>query len=275
MQQFFDRALIWGATQLPKLAVIVALAFAAMHAVRTLTRLVERLARERHDGADAAREHRVRTLAGVVRSVGAVAVAAVAGMMILETFGINAMPMVAGAGMVGLAVGFGAQSLIQDVLGGFFILMENQLAVGDSVTVSGVTGNVETLNLRTIAVRDAEGTLHYIPNRLLTLVSSHSRNWNRVVVDVGVPLRTAPEDARRELEALCRALGEDKDASAVFLEPPALEGLQAVRDGAQMFRVAGRTRAGRRNDASRLLCERAKRQFDAAKMELMFCGRAQ
>ncbi|MBI5864689.1 MAG: mechanosensitive ion channel, partial [Planctomycetes bacterium] len=85
-------------------------------------------------------------------------------------------------------------SLIQDVLGGFFILMENQLAVGDSVTVSGVTGNVETLNLRTIAVRDAEGTLHYIPNRLLTLVSSHSRNWNRVVVDVGVPLRTAPEE---------------------------------------------------------------------------------
>jgi small conductance mechanosensitive channel len=217
----------------------------------------------------------VRTLTGFVRSAGAAAVAVVAGMMVLQTVGINPAPLIAGAGIVGLAVGFGAQSLIKDVIGGFFMLMDNQIAIGDTVTAAGITGKVEALNLRMVTVRDAEGAVHYIPNGLLATVSNYSRGWNRVVLDVGVALRADPETAQRELRAACKALAEDAAAAALLLDAPELEGLQAVRDGALVFRVSARTRPEHRADVARAMNERVREHLGRAGIELIFCNKAQ
>ncbi len=144
-------------------------------------------------------QRRASTLSGILIRLVTVIVWFVAGMMLLRELAIDVMPILTGAGIVGLAVGFGAQNLVRDVISGFFMILEDQLRVGDSARVNGVTGQVEQVNLRTIVVRDGEGAVHVFPNGTITALANLSKRYSFAIVDVRVPFT---ENMDRVLEAI-------------------------------------------------------------------------
>ncbi len=167
------------------LAVIWGLAWLGDRVVRLLARRIERAVDDGDDNTMTMQEKQGRTVAQLLRSVGRLLIIALALLMTLNQF-INIGPILAGAGILGLAVSFGAQSLVKDVITGFFMLVENSISVGDTVEIAGKTGTVERVTLRVVRLRDVDGTLHIIPNGQITTVSNQTRGWSRAVVDVTV-----------------------------------------------------------------------------------------
>ncbi len=132
------------------------------------------------------RELRAITLAGIFKGVAKIVIVIISGLMILKVCGIDTSPLIAGVGVAGLAISFGAQNLIRDFISGFFILLENQFKVGDVIRAAGVSGMVEDMNLRVTVLRDLEGVAHFIPNGEIKVVSNLAKQWSRAVVNVGV-----------------------------------------------------------------------------------------
>jgi small conductance mechanosensitive channel len=165
-----------------RILLILAVAYAITHAVNVAVKRFE------HDvnfgtGLDALeRAKRARTLGGVLNRVTTILVVATAVLMILREFRVDISPAVTGAGIVGVALGFGAQSLVRDLIGGFFLILEDQLRVGDAATVNGITGLVEAINLRTLVLRDEEGALHIVPNGAITTMANRSRDYSNYVM---------------------------------------------------------------------------------------------
>lgn len=191
-----------------KLAVIVVAARLLLRVVPFLERKVtERAARtadrggaETTDAVNA--RQRIATLARVTTSATRVVVLGLAIVMALSQLGIDVQPLLAGAGIAGLAVGFGAQTIVKDFLSGFFALLENQYAVGETVTVNGVTGVVEEITLRCTMIRDATGALHYFTHGAITTVVNRDAGWLMATVDLSVPVDVAPDEARAALETI-------------------------------------------------------------------------
>jgi small conductance mechanosensitive channel len=162
------------------------LAWVALRVVRLTARRIEESVDDGDDSVTTLREKRGRTISQLLRSVGRVVIVTIALLLTFNVF-INIAPILAGAGILGLAVSFGAQSLVRDIISGFFILLENQFAVGDVVDAGGKSGVVEKMTLRVVVLRDLEGTMHVIPNGEIKVVSNHTRGWARAVVDISVP----------------------------------------------------------------------------------------
>ena len=184
---------------------------------------------------------RAKTLAGVAASLVRILVFSIAALMILDTLGINLGPFLAGASIVGVALGFGAQSLVRDFLSGFFILAEDQYGVGDTVTVAEVLGTVEEVNLRTTRLRGMDGTVWYVPNGEIRKVGNSAKDWSRAIVDLLVP---ATADINAATAAIAAELG-DLPADAAWtesvLEPPEVLGVEAMGPDGWTVRVAART----------------------------------
>lgn len=208
--------------------VIVALSLIGWNLIGTLTSRI--VAEEEFNR----RTVRVQTLRGVVDSTLKVVLVVIALITGLQTLGVNASSLLAGVSVLGLAVGFGAQSLIKDVFTGFFILLEDQYGVGDVITVNTgqLSGNVERLNLRVTALRALDGTVHIIPNGQIQTVSVSSKDWSRVVATVDVTYGADIDEALRVLERVSRELHADPAWSASFLEEPEIQGVtQLAPDG--------------------------------------------
>src|SRR5215210_5779987 len=161
------------------------LAWFAYRVVRLAARRIELAVDDGDDSVTTLRERRGQTIAQLLRSVGRVVVAVIALLLTFNVF-IDIGPILAGAGILGLAVSFGAQSLVKDVISGFFILFENQFAIGDVIEIAGKSGVVEKMTLRVAVLRDGEGVMHVVPNSEIKTVSNKTRGWSRAVVDVGV-----------------------------------------------------------------------------------------
>ena len=189
-------------------------------------------------------EKRVDTLSEVVfRTVLAVTLLVTA-LTLLSNAGFDITPVLAGAGVIGLAVGLGAQSLIRDALNGLFILLENQYARGDVVTLAGVNGFVEDVNLRRTLLRDQDGTLHSIPNSAVAVASNHTKRWSRVHLSVGVALS---EDVQRVMALIDRVGGEiaaDSRYAPLVVSPPRALWIDGMGAGSVQIKVLGDTRPG-------------------------------
>jgi moderate conductance mechanosensitive channel len=156
----------------------------------------------------------------------------------LQIIGIEVMPILAGAGIIGLAVAFGAQGLVSDVVTGFFILLENQIEVGDYITTGSFSGIVEQVGLRTTKIRGFDGTLHYVPNREITSVSNHSRGTMRALVDIGISYDDNIDEAITVLQNACDRLAkEDK----TIVEGPNVLGIQSLGSSDVVIRVIAKT----------------------------------
>ncbi len=216
------------------LLVTIVLAFGVWEAINGgIQQHLDRLERE----AQLAKSARLRTLLPLLRSTLLITIAIVAGLMILSEIGINIAPLLAGAGIVGVAIGFGSQKLVQDLITGIFLLLENAMQVGDAVTVSGLTGTVEALSVRTIRLRAGDGSVHIIPFSSVTSVTNVNRGLGNASVSVSVAYDEDTDRVSDELKAIVAGMRSDPDMSAKMLSDLQLWGVDKV-DGASVT-IAG------------------------------------
>jgi len=233
--------------------VVVAIAelVAAQIARRRILRAIRQQERLGHD-----RRQQVVTVIELAFWGVTVVIAGAAVLMLLSRFDINITPLLASAGVAGLAMGLGAQTLIKDLIGGFFIVAENQYVVGDTIQVGALSGQVERLTLRATNLRDENGRLHIIPNGEARIVSNLTKEWSRAVVDVSVAYEEDLERVLRVLEETAEALAQDAACGPLLLEAPQVLGPMSLDDRAVSVRVMVKTRPGQQWEVGRELRKR-------------------
>ena len=241
--------------------------------VRIVGLIVRRFEHElnRGTGLDALEQaKRARTLGSVINKVATALIVGIAALMILRELHIDIAPVLTGAGIVGLAVGFGAQTLVRDIISGFFLILEDQVRVGDVAAINGTGGLVEELNLRTIVLRDIEGTVHVFPNGSITTLANRSKDFSYYVIDLPVSYREDPD----RIAALLRKIGEELQADPVFgpfiLAPLEVLGVDAFAEKWLLLKARIKTMPLKQWDVGRELRRRIKKVFDEARIELTF-----
>jgi small-conductance mechanosensitive channel len=200
-----------------------------------------------------ARRQQMVTLIHVVQWTLVILLVGSAVLMLLGTFGIDITPLLASMGVAGLAIGLGAQSLIKDLIGGVLIIVENQYAVGDFVTVGSASGEVERITLRVTQVRGRNGDLHIVPNGEVRILANQTKGWSRAVVEVGVAYEEDLERALDVLRASGEAFAQDPAFGASLLEPPQVMGPTSLGDSAVILRVEVKTEPGKQWEIGREL----------------------
>lgn len=246
---------------------------AAMIAYRVMKLLIGRLVRRTVDEEDPVvkrlREQRAQTVGGLLGNVTLIAVVTVTLLTLAGEF-MDIGPLLASVGVLGLAVSFGAQSLVKDVISGTFMLMEGQFGVGDVVRVSDVAGAVEKITLRTTILRDIEGIVHIIPNGEITRVSNLTKQFSRAVLDMGVAYKEDVDHVMEVMRAVGRELETDPDFGPLLVDPPEVPGVQAFADSAVVIRMVAKTLPLKQWDVARELRRRLKKRFDAEGIEIPF-----
>jgi small conductance mechanosensitive channel len=194
-----------------------------------------------HAASDLEWQRRARTLGGILTSLVTVAVGFLALLMILRELSIDVIPLVTGAGIAGLAIGFGAQNLVRDVISGFFLILEDQVRVGDIARINGVPGTVEQINLRTIVLRDAEGAVQVFPNGTITALANLSKQFAYAVVDVKVAYAENMDRVLGTLREIGTALENDPGWAPIVLAPLEIIGVMSLDGGAATVRVRVKT----------------------------------
>jgi len=255
-----------GVRVLGILIVLVILSQMSKWIVKWLERFIPE--KDTLQGAEA--KKRAHTLGNILRHAVLIVISFIALLMILGELGIQLGPLLATAGVGALAVGFGAQSLVKDVISGFFIILENQYRIGDAIEAAGVSGLVESVSLRRTVLRDLEGKVHTIPNGEIKIVSNLSKEWARSVLDVGISYR---EDVDRVMELLHR-IGEDLAAEppwkGILLEPLQIFGVERFGESALVLRVVVKTAPLKQWEVGRELRKRIKVRFDENGIEMPF-----
>jgi small conductance mechanosensitive channel len=261
----------WAVLTATGLRVLSALVVAllAYSALKTILRRIER-SLGTTPGVVTPQEQRTRTLLSLLRSAGLVIIGVMTIFMVLGALGVQLGPLLAGAGVVGLAVSFGAQSLVKDVISGLFMLFENQFGVGDVIRIEGVSGAVEKMTLRVVVLRDVHGVVHIVPNGQITKVSNLTRSWARVVLEVGVAYKEDPDRVMDVLRDVGRELYEDEKWKPLLLEPVEVPGIEMFADSAVNIRVMVKTLPLKQWDVARELRRRIKRRFDQEEIEIPF-----
>ncbi len=216
------------------------------------------------------RAGRLRTLLPMLRTALLVAIALIVALMLLSELGVNIAPLLAGAGVIGIAVGFGSQKLVQDLITGLFLLLENAMQVGDVVTLGGLSGTVEALSIRTIRLRALDGSVHIIPFSAVTTVTNQTRDYSYAVLDVAIGLNEEPDRISAVLRDIARALREDPAWRAKLTEDLDIMGVEKLTDTAWILRVRIKTLPASRWAVTRELNERIKVRFDAQAIESPF-----
>lgn len=216
------------------------------------------------------REKRAKTLSGIISTTISVVIYLVAGMMIITEFGIAIGPLLAGAGIAGIAIGFGSQSLVKDVISGFFLIMENQIRVGDVASIAGIGGLVESINLRTTRLRDLEGRVHIIPNGSIEVATNFTREWSRALVEIGVAYKEDVDHVISVLEDVGEEMRNDSEFKDLILEPLTVLGLDSFGDSSVNIRVFFKTLPIKQWDVAREFRRRVKKTFDEKGIEIPF-----
>lgn len=217
---------------------------------------------------------RARTLGAVLRSIASITIYGMAVMIALGEFNVNLGPLIAGAGIGGVAIGFGAQSLVKDFISGMFMLMEDQYGVGDVVDVGDTVGVVEEVKLRTTQIRDINGTLWHIPNGSIRRMANMSQDWGRLVLDVEVAYNTDITAAMAVIKQTADGVWRDELPDATITEEPSIAGVQSLGESAVVIRLMAKTEPTEQFAAARELRRRLKEAFDEAGIEIPFPQRA-
>jgi small-conductance mechanosensitive channel len=215
---------------------------------------------------DERRKQRVRALGSILRSVASIAILSIASVVILGDLGINLAPLLASAGVVGIAIGFGAQSMVRDYLAGIFMLVEDQYGVGDVISIGDATGTVENVTLRVTRLRDVSGIVWHIRNGAIEQVGNESQGWARAVVDYPVPYEVDLAAIRSLLTAATQALWDEPDWRMVLLDPPEVWGAQEITSDEVTMRIVAKTAPLRQWEVERELRARVKAALAAAEI---------
>jgi moderate conductance mechanosensitive channel len=220
--------------------------------------------------AAARRKQRAETMGGVLKSIATFAVFTLVGIMALSEVGVNVGPLIAGAGIVGVALGFGAQTLVRDFLSGIFMIFEDQYGIGDVVDLGDATGTVEAVTLRVTRLRDVDGTVWYVRNGEILRVGNMSQNWARTVLDVSVGYGEDLERVRNVLAEVGHEMWESEEFGGNILEEPEVWGVQDLSADGILIRVALKTAPLEQWAVARELRRRIKDRFDAEGIEIPF-----
>lgn len=246
-----------------RIAAILVIALILNRLLRVLTRRLIPAAGSESTGRVARmREQHVKTLSGLLYSAGTAVIIVGAILTALPEFGFNVTPIAAAAGLASLAVGFGAQHLVRDLINGFFIIVEDQFAVGESVRIGTVIGRVEHLTLRRTVIRDIQGAVVTILNGEISQVSNLSRDWGQVFVDISIPTEASSDSALAALERVCAELRADASWSPVLVDGPRALGVETLGPAGATLRLQLRTVPGRQDDAARELRRRIQNRFE-------------
>jgi small conductance mechanosensitive channel len=280
MEQFFNyKEFLNGfiksfLTQAPKIILIAVLSFAAVHFSRIFTSRMEKAIKEDDELILVERRQRARTVGGIMHNSIKIVVAVAAGMMILQELGIKIAPILASVGFIGLAFGFGAQSLVKDIVTGFFLIVEGQYSVGDVIKIGDVGGLVEGINLRVTTLRDIQGVVHYIPNGQINMVSNLTKGWSRALVHVGVAYKENVDRVMETIRQVCDDIKADEKFGSLLLEDFEIPGVESLDDSAVTIRVMVKTAPLKQWDVMREMRRRFKNRFDEEGIEIPFPQRA-
>jgi small conductance mechanosensitive channel len=216
----------------------------------------------------ARRQQRAETIGAVVRSVVSIAIWSIALLTVLEILGINLGPLIAAAGIAGVAIGFGAQSLVKDFLSGMFMLMEDQYGIGDVIDTGVATGTVEGVSLRTTRLRDVDGVVWHVPNGTILRIGNKSQQWSRAVVDIPVAFQADTTAATEVIRGVADEVWHDPDYASIILAEPSVLGVESLAPGRVVIRIVVRTRPQEQWRVERELRRRMKAALDEAGIAL-------
>src|SRR3989337_1057519 len=259
MQEILTLIWEWCLSHGIKVVLILLAAWMTRRLVHTaVAKLVKKFKQEGITQSES--EKRAKTLGGIIKAFATVVIAAVAAMMVITEFGVEIGPLLAGAGIAGLAIGFGAQTLVKDVINGFFMLLEDQIRVGDVVNIAGIGGLVEAVNLRTTRLRDLEGRVHIIPNSSIDVTTNLTREWSRALIDIGVAYK----------KEVGEEMMNDPAYSNLILEPLTVLGVDSFGDSSVNIKTFFKTVPLKQWDVAREYRRRIKRVFDEKGIEISF-----
>lgn len=255
---------------------IILIVVAGLIGIRLLRFILHRLenvlinAKEATETVPGSTKKRVVTLTGILKTIGRFAIWTLVAIIALDQVGVNVTPIIAGAGIAGLAFGFGAQNLVRDMISGFFIILEDQVRVGDVAVVNGTGGLVEGITFRTIALRDLAGVVHIYPNGTINTLSNMTKGWSAYVIDVGVAYK---EDTDRVVEVM-REVAEDLRRDPAFadkiIEPMEVFGVDNFGESEVTIKGRLKTRPIQQWTVGREYRRRLKKAFDARGIEIPF-----
>src|SRR5579863_7333469 len=250
-----------------RLLVILLFAILLTRALKAVTSRLVQLAKAQ-SRAGQMREQQTRTMAGLLYSIGAAIIGLIAVLMAFEVLGFDIAPAMATAGVASIAIAFGAQSLVKDVVNGFFIVFEDQYVVGDLIQLNGETGRVEHLTLRRTVLRNPGGAMVNIPNSLVGQVANLSRDWSQTFLDVTIPSDEMVGRALATLEKIAGDFRADPDWSQTLVDGPRVLGVESLDLDGTVVRLQVRTALNRKDDVARELRRRIKLSFEQSRIPL-------
>ncbi|MFQ5599240.1 MAG: mechanosensitive ion channel family protein [Candidatus Krumholzibacteriia bacterium] len=272
-QKALSETVEWFIRSGPSILVILVLALVLMRILRyAVSKLQEFMVKRGEEGALQVEEFRKRvaTLTGILQKAARVIIWLVVVMLILKELGVDIAPLIAGAGIAGLAVGFGAQNLVRDIISGFFIILENQIRTGDVAIINGTGGLVEAINLRTTVLRDLSGVVHVFPNGTISSLSNMTMGWSAMVFEIGVAYKEDPDSVMEVMAETADAMREDPEFADKILEPIEIFGVEAFQDSAVIIKARIKTRPIQQWTIGREYRRRLKKAFDDRGIEIPF-----
>ena len=272
-RELLNTTTTWVITTIPSLLLTLVIAFVALRLFRLLLSRVRILSLKRliDKPADTTeQEKRVGTLMNILSSFIRIVLIVMIVMLVLRNIGIDIAPLLAGAGIAGLAVGFGAQELVRDFISGFFILLENQVREGDVAIVNGIRGLVEEVGMRTLVIRDTSGVVHIFQNGKIDTLANMTKEWSAMVFDIGVAYKEDTDIVADIMSAVADEMCKDPQFGANILEPIEVMGVDDFGDSAVIVRARLKTKPRQQWAMGREYRRRLKKAFDAKGIEIPF-----
>lgn len=272
VEALFDRIVDWLVTTVPSVLLVLLLTIGVYILFKFFVRRLKRfLIRTRARKTESLEDDkRIETLGNIVGKAGSAVIWIIATLVLLREIGVEIGPILAGAGVLGLAVGFGAQNLVRDIISGFFILLEDQVRVGDVAVLNGTGGLVEEINIRTIVMRDLEGSVHVFPHGVITSVSNKSKEWSAAVFDVGVAYKEDTDRVVEVMKGVAEDLRADPDFAGSMMDSIEVFGVDDFADSAVVIKARIKTKPLKQWDVGREYRRRLKKAFDDKGIEIPF-----
>ncbi len=271
-ESILEKGLDWITGNGPSIVLTVVLFAIAFQLVGLILRRMQKVITKRvqNNVTSAESEKRARTLMDILRGSLKVALWILFIIFLLKEIGLDVAPLLAGAGILGLAVGFGAQELVRDVISGFFMLFEDQIRTGDVAIINGVGGAVEKIELRTVTLRDLQGVVHIFQNGKINTLSNMTKEWSATVLDIGVSYSSNIPEVIKIMEEVGEDLRSDEEYKSKILEPMEIFGLNTFGDSALVIKGRIKTLPGEQWKIMREYNKRLKAQFDIKGIEIPF-----
>ncbi|MFO7864902.1 MAG: mechanosensitive ion channel family protein [Salinivirgaceae bacterium] len=272
--RIYENAIDWGVNDLPGMLILFVVTFLAFRMARfflsRLKRIIIKRTQRLDKNAAEESEKRINTLIGISRGAANIAIWIVFFMVFLNKLGLNIAPLLASAGILGLAIGFGAQELVRDFISGFFMLLENQIRAGDVAIINGTAGLVEAIELRTTTLRDFSGVVHIFQNGKINSLSNMTKEWSAIVVEIGVAYKEDADVVMAIMKEVAEGLEKDEEFGPKIKEEIEIFGIDKFLDSAVLFKARIKTFPIEQWGVAREYRRRIKRVFDERNIEIPF-----